>query len=250
MKLLIDIGNSRIKWWIYDTPFEGASLHSKADKMIADICDAQDVAGRIEQIRVASVAKSELLVAIIQRLLDKIPVSVVTAEVEAERAGLKVAYQNLEMLGVDRWLAMLAAFNVFGASGCVVIDAGSALTADFVTGAGAHKGGLILPGVQTMAKALFANTRGVAVESLTLPQTWQPGCDTLSCVEQGVTAAFRGLLMEIQRYTRASLSGAEVEPAIVVTGGDAEWFVTAFNGKALYEPRLVLKGLMLLDEKQ
>lgn len=244
MKLLIDAGNSRVKWWLYERNLTGVVCRGQLDLMLADIGTVA-AGDQITDIRISCVAGTEVVEGLLNGCRNRFSVEPLLAEVQSPHVGLNVAYRDISRLGVDRWLAMVAAVRMFPGRSLMILDAGSALTVDFVAGDGQHLGGLIMPGVQMMAKALFKDTSRVAVESLTLPQKWQPGCDTLSCVEQGVGAAFSGVVTEIGRYRDMHLKSGGL-PLTLVTGGDALWFAERFSGEVLNEPLLVMQGLLYI----
>src|SRR5690606_18274094 len=89
-----------------------------------------------------------------------VPVRLRTA---AETCGVRCAYADPARLGVDRWLAVVAAYRDPGGP-AVVFDCGTAITVDAVTTAGEHLGGLIIPGIQLMRRALYGSTAGISDE--------------------------------------------------------------------------------------
>ncbi|WP_185232264.1 type III pantothenate kinase [Teredinibacter franksiae] len=241
MKLILDAGNSRLKWQLR------AVTHSVLEAGACEYAELESlfpawVERGVTEILVSSVKGVEF-----ERYLDErsrfyFGLPPVFARVIKERCGLIAGYQDLSALGVDRWLAMLAAY-VDCNSALVVIDAGTAITVDFVGVGGLHEGGLIVPGQRTLTRSLFVNTSAVRVESLTLPQTWLPGCDTLSCVEQGVAASYKGLMREV--VLRASRERDGVGATIYLAGGDANLFRQWLPADVKCRPDLVFEGLLL-----
>lgn len=238
--LYLDAGNSRLKWLLVEETGEvsrGVCEYGKPGLLYGTSLEARSL-----QSVVISTVKGEglerQLTTEVKALYQLEPTFI---RVQRELLGVKAAYRELSRLGVDRWLAMLAA-HARDLSPVVVIDAGTAITADFLDGHGRHLGGLIVPGVQTMARALFANTGSVHVESLTLPQTWAPGCDTLACVEMGVAASLQGLVDQIRRWA----SGQYPQSRYILTGGDAgvlgQWLSAAEMA-----PDLVFEGMRLIE---
>ncbi len=73
-------------------------------------------------------------------------------------AGVTIRYSDPSRLGVDRWLAMLAA-HAASTKACLVVDCGTALTIDKLTASGEHCGGYIIPGLALMRRSLEENTR-------------------------------------------------------------------------------------------
>jgi type III pantothenate kinase len=154
-------------------------------------------------------------------------------------------YVDPQQLGVDRWLAMLAAFARYRSALCVV-DSGTALTIDAVSGDGVHQGGLIMPGFSLMRDALKARTGEIARlgRVFSAPdagrQFW--GRDTDGCIRRGATAAADGLI----GLCVAELSRSAASPVkLVLTGGDADNLRDGLSQPADICPFLVLEGLAL-----
>ncbi|WP_052692230.1 type III pantothenate kinase [Teredinibacter purpureus] len=247
MFLLVDAGNSRIKWCVWH---EGAQ-RSGVVQISEDVFTAgawalqlgEELVSSVGAIYVSSVRGDAFRLSFDAFCLDLFNVLPIYASVDSDNYGVRVGYSDPSLLGVDRWLAMLAAYRG-SAEGVVVIDAGTAITVDYVDSCGDHLGGLIVPGVQAMASSLLINTREISIESLTLPQIWGPGCDTLSCVEQGVAASLKGLMAEVVACAhRISPPGSTA--TIYLTGGDASILKSWLPSGVVVEPLLVFHGLLL-----
>jgi len=152
---------------------------------------------------------------------------------------LRSGYDQPETLGVDRWLAILAGWDLFRQH-CVIIDAGSALTFDFIDETGGHLGGYIVPGRQMMIDALFGGTNGVRVNTSPVHGI-DHGQDTASAVQNGCFAMTLALIEKI------ILEGNEGRRAvnIVLTGGDGELLLAKLPNVIVHKPDLVLDGLAL-----
>src|SRR5690606_40574629 len=99
---------------------------------------------------------------IVRALQEQLGLPVERPRVEARWRGLHCAYAQPERLGVDRWLALLAAHHDAPAAPALVISAGTALTVDRLDPAGRHRGGVIAPGLAAMREGLFAAAPGLA----------------------------------------------------------------------------------------
>jgi type III pantothenate kinase len=125
-------------------------------------------------------------------------------------------------VGQDRLLDALGAYSR-SQQACVVVDAGSAVTVDFVDGAGVFHGGAIAPGLRMMLSAMHGATASLPAVDLApglLPEAGQPpfGRTTSQAMVIGVVAAVRGLVHHlIDRYAEYY----EAYPRVVATGGDA-----------------------------
>ena len=155
------MGNSRTKWRTLEA--DGGGVLGRG---VAGTLD--DLAGQLDEAlagqplgmaRGCSVLGKEATAAVAGLLRGRFRRELRLAQVSRCWAGVTNQYADLQSLGVDRWLAMLAAFRQGGGGACVVVDGGSALTVDVVDGAGLHRGGYIVPGQSMMRDSLVSNTR-------------------------------------------------------------------------------------------
>lgn len=159
--LLIDVGNSRVKWVLTEPgsddaiPEDCAAAHEGDVERIVEALPS----GRPARVAVSQVLGPEVGVALCAALQARYGVTPVMARVRSECAGLQIAYADPARLGVDRWLAMLAARRHAPAEAVVIAMAGTALTLDVVGRDGQHLGGLIAPGLQTARQATLGATR-------------------------------------------------------------------------------------------
>lgn len=144
------------------------------------------------------------------------------------------------IVGEDRLLCAAAAFAVLKQA-CVVVDAGTAVTVDFVDGAGTFHGGAIAPGGQMMMDALQAGTDALPEADFEKPVE-VPGHNTIEAMRAGVYHGIRGMVHElVERY--AELAGAF--PLVVVTGGDGALLFKEDERIDRVVPDLVLTGIHL-----
>ena len=154
MVIELDVGNSRIKWRVRSELELGATLTSTT---VVDLFSEFSKLSEPAEILVASVRDDASLNEITNWAKTNWGITPKLAVVSEQASGLKNSYADISRMGVDRWLAMLAAYNQ-SQSACLVVDAGTALTIDAIDGAGQHKGGYILPGLGLGVSALEANT--------------------------------------------------------------------------------------------
>jgi type III pantothenate kinase len=152
MKLLLDIGNTRLKWAVLDGarlgPTQALPLDGLPDAWPQHAAFPQGVTDAL----LASVAPAAVTRAVEARIAASgLPVRRMPAPRSTPR--LRLAYAEPQRLGVDRWLALLAATG--GAT--LAVSCGSALTLDLVDAAGQHHGGLIAPSPERMREALLAH---------------------------------------------------------------------------------------------
>ena len=144
------------------------------------------------------------------------------------------------IVGEDRLLCAAAAYRVLQQA-CVVVDAGTAVTVDFVDGAGTFHGGAIAPGGQLQMESLQAGTDQLPDADFEKPEE-VPGHNTIEAMRAGVYFGLRGLVHELtEKY--AEVAGAF--PLVVATGGDAGLLFKEDDRVDRVVPDLVLAGIHL-----
>ena len=232
----IDIGNTRAKWRVSS---EGSVIDSG---MLDTRCKDWAVFHSLqshqpERVRVSNVAGSE-----VRERVRHIAAKAFGLEVEFAVASKVVGevvsgYEQPGRLGVDRWLALLAGWELFG-SRCVVVDAGSALTFDFLDEQARHLGGYIIPGRQMMLNSLLRGTSGVRAEA-SQAEDVSYGQNTDTAVHNGCLAMTVALIEKM-----LSTEGLGMNK-LVLTGGDAKSLLTHLPSSVVHIPDLVLDGLPL-----
>jgi type III pantothenate kinase len=245
LAVLVDIGNTRIKW----ATLEGGRLVDRGSAVHRDSLDegvaAFDAALPARAHIVASNVAGAAVAARLEALVAARPgASLELVATSAERFGVRCAYADPSRLGVDRWVSVLAAHHAARAAACV-LNAGTAVTFDAVDGGGAHLGGLILPGASLLAAALDRHTSNIG---RTAPATAVPsglellGRNTDAAVGHG---AWLALAAALDRAVATVASSLGATPVVYLTGGDAEalhgWLETRVELRA----DLVLEGLAL-----
>jgi type III pantothenate kinase len=157
---------------------------------------------------------------------------------------VRCAYSDPARLGVDRWVAVLAAFHAARGAACV-LSAGTAVTFDAVDAAGRHLGGLILAGPRLAADALERHTSNIGA---TAPAGAAPsglgllGKSTDTAVAHGTMLALAAALDRAVRTVDAALG---VRSKVYVTGGDGPQLRAWLETEAELRADLVLEGLSL-----
>lgn len=240
MILELDAGNTRIKWRIRTPSNEITQNGSCHLDELAALCMGLVDQALVKRVYVSSVLLDEKLPILLRGCIERLGErNVVFAKTVAECGGLTIAYVDPGRLGVDRFLAMLAAFHQYGGR-ILVIDAGSALTGDIVDVSGCHLGGYIMNGLQVMRQVIVDRADGILVkEDAEFELT--PGLTTEACVSHGALLMFQGAIKEL-----VAQAGAVGAVRVIVTGGDAEIVVNCLKGCGLEivrAPALVLDGL-------
>lgn len=234
MILLLDIGNSRLKWAMAENGLL-QTAHSEPHLGDPSRLFYTLALPQVEQVWVSQVMGPQHEQKLTEVLQSHYGFAPQFARSTAETRGLSNGYSEPERLGVDRWLAMLALWTETQHAFCAV-NAGTALTFDAVDEGGQHLGGLIAPGLVTAEKAVLDATR-FATRPQAPRYSTGLGRDTESCVRQGALHAGAGL---IERAARASVGGR------FISGGDAAALLPHLGGGWGWRPNLVLEGLLVL----
>ena len=201
MTILIDIGNTEIKWQLRGS--ERVTDTGRGD--VSQLLVWLESLGNLpsQRVAVSCVRDDEFAGELRDALVQLGCYSVDFAESSATHAGVSNAYANPSSLGVDRWLAVLALKSRGYESG-IVVDVGTACTIDVLKN-NRHVGGFILPGPKLACEALVANTDKIRY-STEPPAALEPGSDTGACVVSGAWLTIVGAVKEIaMRYPHCPL---------------------------------------------
>ncbi len=242
--LLMDVGNSRLKWGVLDDgdirrtghialaniKKKGLSeLTTKLPRKV-DAVFASNVAGTSFGTRLSGVVGMHC------------NADVHFARSERRGWGITNSYRQPRLLGVDRWVAMVGAWAELK-SACLIVDAGTAVTLDAIDRDGNHLGGQIIPGVETMLNSLSTATSDIPAVKTTPKPTSDDlkmfGRNTAAAVREGAQNAVAGA---IDRATKTLRSNG-YRPKVILTGGGASRILGALTKEPLHRPNLVLFGL-------
>ncbi len=237
MHLLVDMGNSRVKW----VEQRGEYLENPADiDDIAQLATAWQGLQSPKEIRIASVvdrASNKVIEVLCQKLWQLRPRF---AQTQQNTHGVQIAYTDPNRLGVDRWLAMIAARQTTD-NPSLVVDCGTAVTLDALDAQGRHQGGLIAPGLRMMWHTLFARTHIPAEKSIFFYGGL--GKDPRECASAGILHAICGLIE--RTYGQLAREWGQA-PMLILTGGDARILSQELSCPLEHRPLLVLEGLAAL----
>lgn len=240
--LLFDAGNTRLKWQLREgrRPVESGFLCNSEDWDDA-LPVLLDKTGKLDRVGISIVSANERFQQIKKHVLATQSVPIYRAKTKKRYASVTLAYDDPEKLGVDRWLAMLAAHSMATDDIKVVIDCGTAITVDVLDKAGQHLGGYIVPGVGLMKKALTANTARISFASATDSSTLL-GKNSADCIHHGVLAMAVALVDRVA----AEHPGARV----ILAGGDGNLLEPLIGiykeGRVSLMPDLVMDGLEMV----
>lgn len=221
MILELDCGNSYIKWRIVAVGVTGvlySGLASSSEQLLEQLKLLPALA--LRRCRLVSVRSEEESLRLVGLLERAFGIECSVAKPAAEMAGVRNGYNDYRRLGMDRWLAILAAYQLAGGA-CLVIDVGTAVTSDLVAANGDHLGGYICPGVRMMRNELCANTQGIGIVDIAAVcalRDVSPGRTTLEAVERGSLLMLQGFVVA-QLQLACEAFGADFQ--VFLTGGDA-----------------------------
>lgn len=230
---LFDLGNSRLKC----APLEGRGIGQviEIDHDGVDFGGGWEaIAARLDTGFVASVATPALTAALLERLTERCT-RISLARTQTVCAGVRIAYGEPRRLGVDRFLALLAA-RARAPGEWLIVGIGTALTIDLLDGDGLHRGGRIAPSPTLMREALHARAPHLPVVGGAYAEFAD---DTAAGLSSGCEGAALAL---IERSVRAATTQLGCAPKILLHGGGAAALSARVDG-AVWVPALVLEGL-------
>ncbi len=221
--LAIDVGNTRLKWALYQNPHvnapvlgQGAEFLDNIDKLAEGAWAALPAPERMLGCVVAGDAVRKR----VEEQMELWDVSAQWVVSSVAEAGISNGYDYPARLGSDRWVAMIGAWHRALAQGAarpmVVVMVGTAVTVDAIDADGKFLGGLILPGHGIMLRALETGTAGLHVPTGDVREFPTNTSDALT---SGGTYAIAGAIERMVHHVRKHCG---VEPKCIMTGG-AGW---------------------------
>jgi type III pantothenate kinase len=249
--LLVDIGNTRIKWALWHegrlgrmqaAAFADWSSRDYERRLSRGLRSAPD---RILVSSVAGVRIETLLRAAARRAGWPAPQFARTAR---RAAGVVTRYTEPWRLGVDRFMGVIAAHHLASTRGVCVVNVGTAVTLDLVDGRGTHLGGAILPGPRLMVESLLDGTAGIAKRARGGGGGRRAGAvdlfarNTAAAVEHGALHAVAAAIDLAAANAGDTLAEA---PLVLLTGGGVGEVDRLVRHQHLVVPDLVLRGVAL-----
>jgi type III pantothenate kinase len=244
--VVADVGNSRIKWGLcrgWRVVATTAVPHSDPEAWQKQL-EAWNLAGPLTwAIAGTHPQRRDALADWLQPQGHQ-----VTVLTDWQKLPIPVAVDKPDRVGIDRLLNAVA-FKHKGrreVSG-IVIDAGSAVTVDWVDGAGTFHGGAIFPGLRLMSQALHAYTAKLPLVEVTDPLPPVPGLNTTAAIRAGVYWAVVGGIRALVQQTAERIP-AHRYPDVYLTGGDSALLAPAFDDTVHVWPEMTLEGIRLAAE--
>lgn len=160
----------------------------------------------------------------------------------AYQCGVRNYYADPSLLGSDRWAALIAAWKQ-RQQGCLVVDAGTAMTVDALSDTGEFLGGIIVPGFELMKKVLATNTTALQNqegEFSSFPD------NTADAIHSGTVHALAGAVKRMSELLSITLGHI---PECIICGGASQQLMSELNMDANVVDNLVLEGLILIAEE-
>jgi type III pantothenate kinase len=246
--LLVDIGNTRIKWARYDgerLAKRHAALHLRW--RAADYMRRVFGAGaRPERMLVSSVAGSQVNRAL-AAAARRAGVRAQFVRVPRRAGGVRVGYAEPWRLGVDRFVAAVGAHRLFRGVAVCVVGVGTAMTIDLIGADGRHRGGVIIPAPALMVDTLLNETHGIRRRARGGAKGGAGlfGRSTRAGVVAGSRYAAAALIDRAVEEARALVAR---RPLVVLTGGEAPLVRPLVRSACVGVPDLVLRGLAVLAQ--
>lgn len=242
MILLVDAGNTRVKWWVVDEAAqannvaEGVFEHARIDEL-EHVVERFPAVTRMVGTNVAGDPMAER----IARLLASRPITVEWVRASLQCCGVRNHYAAPTQLGADRWAALIGA-RALHHGACLVVSAGTATTVDLLDADGNFLGGLIIPGVDLMRHSLAGNTAQLPLSNGRF--SMQPRC-TADAIESGCLQAQAGAVERMFAQI-AHLP----DSCCLLGGGAAGRFADLLDLPLQKVDNLVLHGLAAMVREQ
>lgn len=225
----LDVGNSYTKW------------RAGKQRGSVDTGELPRLDQSVVRVRVSAVAHSEHQLS--QQIQGIYCVKPEFAKTTKTLSGVRNGYEDITQLGVDRWLALVAAWQRVK-NDLILFDLGTAMTADYVRADGNHLGGYIVPGLNAMKSVLGQRTRDVQVRerdsSLLLSE--DPATNTVDAVNFGLERVQLGWIKSCIEVGTQIFGNT---PTLFLTGGDLAVIDLCQLFSFQHSPDLVLEGLAI-----
>jgi type III pantothenate kinase len=250
--LAIDIGNTRLKWALYDGAHPGAALQAHGAEFLDHIERLAEgpwadlpAPGAMLGCVVAGDAVRRRAEEQIEERFECAPRWVVASAAEA---GIVNGYDHPTRLGADRWVAMIGARHRMLGTGparpMVVVMIGTAVTVEAIDASGKFLGGLILPGHGIMLRAIESGTAGLHVPT---GEVREFPTNTSDALTSGGTYAIAGAVERMVQHVR---SHCGAEPACYMTGGAGWKMAPVMNGDFELVESLIMDGLLVIARER
>ncbi|MBK1649356.1 type III pantothenate kinase [Rhabdochromatium marinum] len=241
MQLLLDIGNTSIKWALWDgsalSDMQRARHHGALPIDLLATWEALDTIDRVRVCHVGPDSVKSAVIHISQTLWTLTPEFIA---VDPTHSAVRIGYSNPSQLGTDRWLSLCAAHHLYSGPK-LILHLGTAITCDALLSDGQHLGGQILPGLESLRAILFSTTQ-IPPQDTTDPVNTNTlwGTNTGQCIAAACLHAPAALADRLWQQLRQQTANS---PHLLISGGDAERIIPLLSQPSLHHPDLVLQGI-------
>ncbi len=245
MKLLLDIGNSSVNWVLQEKKEFVSSGAFSYQKSNLEQCLQENLSllSKPSSVLVSNVAGTEIYNSLDNWVKKQWQQELWQPSVSSRFKDLKNSYNDVQQMGLDRWLAMVASWQEYQTALCLV-GCGTALTIDVVDSGGKHLGGYIIPGIELMQRTLVNSTEQINVD-VNNQVSLEYAKDTRAAINNG---AFLAAVSMIDYVLDKFSNELKCKPKCIISGGMAELVKPLLSYPFEYEPNLVLTGLLVLHE--
>ena len=243
--LAIDVGNTRLKWALYETPHPQAPLLAQGAEFLENIDKLADGAWATlphPECMLGCIVAGDALKRRVQEQMEVWDVEPRWVVSRAAEAGLTNGYDVPSRLGADRWVAMIGAWHRSLAQGAarpmVVVMVGTAVTVEAIDASGKFLGGLILPGHGIMLRALESGTAGLHVPT---GDVCEFPTNTSDALTSGGTFAIAGAVERMVQHVRQHCGA---EPKCIMTGGAGWKMAPSMSVQFELVDNLIFDGLL------
>lgn len=264
MMLLIDVGNSRIKWAsinsnnyaqiITENRSNQTAINHQGNALtiLENIIQTLVPIQKIFMVHVLG----EVFDVEIKRLMTQYNIPLRLVHSQSRAYGISTCYIRANKLGADRFVAMLAAYRSQNSKACIVIDCGTAITIDIVNRLGKHIGGVILPGLSLCKESLNKKAKNLQKTGkssqvnhpIRLDKTTLFATDTQYGIQSGCYYGLAGAIKDICQKMEKALIKCDIHSTKIdkiICGGDAKVFYPLLSGYQL-KVDLVMDGLVYI----
>jgi type III pantothenate kinase len=250
--LAVDVGNTRLKWALYDEPRPGATVLANGAEFLENIDKLSEGAWSTlaapTRMLGCAVAADAIKRRVEEQMEELWPVPAHWVVASAGEAGIVNGYDHPTRLGADRWVAMIGARHRMLAAGparpMVVVMVGTAVTVEAVDASGAFLGGFILPGHGIMLRALESGTAGLHVPT---GEVVEFPTNTSDALTSGGTFAISGAIERMVQHVRQRCGA---EPVRYMTGGAGWKMVPSLTIDFELVESLIFDGLLVIQESR
>lgn len=243
--LALDVGNTRLKWTLYDRSGPTAMVYDQGAEFLENIDRLSDgpwAALPVPQYIIGCIVAGDPVRRRLATQLDPWDAPVQWVHASASEAGVVNGYDHPGRLGADRWVALIGARAHLNAQkikqAAVVVMVGTAVTVDALSSDGRFLGGFILPGHGIMLRALESGTAGLRVPTgnvVTFPT------NTSDALTSGGTFAIAGAVERMMQHVEQACGES---PCCLMAGG-AAWKMAPHMSRPVEQvEHLIFEGLL------